>query len=297
MQTYSFFTVIAGMGHVVSTLIVGFAGVCTDGHCSYLDNERENHNLAVAILVFIILALISSAIGLSIVCIYSSGFGFKMLARGQYQVSPLDDRIVTNIEQTPVVEITSGPTQTTVNSIHNHHTHHTQPDARQTSPAPDFSSHHVSHYLTQQYRERIRKRKKKKTNKANHSSHGKRNNRQNRSSPYVLPPLTTLSNPRFPQPPSPPRVQRHDSPSPPSAPILFPPPSPTPSQGSLPALVSPSSVPVPDIITTPASPPPWSLTPSPPPPPPSPPMDYLRVVHVIPCGEYTDDDSSLYSCF
>ncbi|KAL4235034.1 hypothetical protein ACF0H5_006672 [Mactra antiquata] len=294
MQAYSLCIFLFGIGQIASLLVVGFAGICTSSYCSYLDNEKQNRDFAITILVFTFLAIVSSAIGFILLNMFSSYHGFKMFSRGQYQVTPLHDHEVTNIEQTPVSVISTGHVGDNQNLNHYHQTlsnyaHHSHPDPRLETPTADYSAHHVSHYLTQQFRERIRKRKKKtkKTNKGNPKNNGKRNGRQNRSAPYELPPLSTLSQ-LYPHHVSPPR----DSPSPPSASVIFPPPSPP----SPPQPVTPSSVPLPEIRTTQPSPPPWSLTPSPPPPPPSPPMDYLKVVHVIPYGEDMDDDSSLYSC-
>ncbi|XP_053401429.1 uncharacterized protein LOC128557650 [Mercenaria mercenaria] len=303
MQTYCLTAIISNVGYLSGALIAGFTGVCLNSECSYTETG-ENRRLAVTVIVFICVGVITSAIGLAIVCKFSSSFGLKMLSRGQYQISNLVDNtddVIAYIaaEQTVATNVEENQQST---DRHHHHEHlHHHPDPRLAFPEPDFSAHHLQHYLTQQYRDRIRKRrrKNKKRNRENNPADDTRRRRRNeREAPYVLPPVTGLNYHH--QTRSPTRTPPPPPPSPPPAPVHYPPPSPSlpgttspPHSRRTPPL-TPSALPLPDMIPPSTSPPPqFSQTPSPPPP--TPPLNYPDVIHVIPCGEILDEDPPPYS--
>lgn len=260
--------------------------------------------LSIAILVFILFGVISCAIGLGIVCKYSSSFGLKMLSRGQYQISNLvdnTDAVIAYIaaEQTAVTDTAENQQP----SSHHQNQHHHHEDPRLAYPTPDYSTRHLQHFLTQQYRDRIRKRRKRgrKRKKENQWVEDETRRRRNgREAPYILPPLAAPSGSYDYQPSSPPRTPPPPPPSPPPLPVHYPPPSPSPETKSPPHSrrtppLTPSSLPLPVIIPRSESPPPSRVNTPSPSPPPTPPLNYPGVIHVIPCGETFDEDNPPYS--
>ncbi|XP_060589863.1 uncharacterized protein LOC132745045 [Ruditapes philippinarum] len=313
MQTYCLMAIATNVGYLVAVLVVSFTGVCLNSDCSYIET-RENRRLAITIIVFICVGVLTSAIGLAIVCKFSSSFGLKMLSRAQYQISNMVDN-TDDVIAYIAAEQTAG-TNITENETHHHH-HHSHPDPRLAFPEPDFSTTHLQHYLTQQYRDRIRKRRKKnrKRNRQSNTENENRRRRQEREAPYVLPPVTGLNyherEAPYVLPPvsghnfyqrsrSPTRTPPPPPPSPPPASMHYPPPSPSPPLTQSPPQsrrtppLTPSALPLPDIIPPRYSPQPQSSgTPSPPPP--TPPLHQPAIIHVIPCGETFQDEPPPYS--
>ncbi|WAR13226.1 hypothetical protein MAR_027406 [Mya arenaria] len=316
VHVYSILLLVILVLCVVSFIITGVTGICAASECSYMEEPATNRALAATSLVFITACVITSAISLAVVCVYSNSFGVRLFTRGQFQVSvinPAQDAYVAGADEptvTPVVPLKP--------STSAHHAHsHTHPDPRLASPPRDFATQHLQHYLTHQYKERIRKRRKRNKRRQHEpQAHTEQtddhvasyfnihSHRQaERKASYVLPPIAgRASVPRTPlrdiSPSSPPE-------SPPSVShALFPPPS-SSNVGSAPPPPPPSTTP-PSTPTTAeythamfpmsSTPPPPSNSPpsaavsnSPPDsitPPPLPP----NLVHVIPYGGFLDDE-------
>lgn len=255
-------------------VLTGVTGICLTTDCSYAEKPEVNRSIAVTILVFILVCLATSVVDLVILWKYSKYFGVRLLTRGQYQISPIDGP-ARDVYSEPGRTVTPMVGQTNATPQHQlHHHHHTDP--RLASPPRDFSTQHLQHYLTEQYKTRIRKRNKRKRRRnavePTNGSNGEMSRKQReRQAPYVLPPVIAPRS-QFPpicqlkrRAPPPPRP---DTPEPPSPVSVYPPPSPSPppapSLGKPPNYSNfPSSMSAPDFPTL-ASYPVHSETPPPP---------------------------------